>query len=103
VAVKESESSIASGWDVGELEIFLLFLFGRDVFPKDDGLGVTPSSVVATKMLEPCISVGHGEADLQNTPKLPTWRAKCRWILCRKNTGYHAKDPKDSNVGGCTR
>jgi hypothetical protein len=22
----------------------------------------------------------------------------CRWILCHKNTGYHAKDPKDSNA-----
>jgi hypothetical protein len=24
----------------------------------------------------------------------------CRWILCRKNTGYHATNPKDSNAGG---
>jgi hypothetical protein len=24
----------------------------------------------------------------------------CRWISCRKNTGYHATDPKDSNAGG---
>jgi hypothetical protein len=23
----------------------------------------------------------------------------CRWILCRKNTGYHAKDLTDSNTG----
>jgi hypothetical protein len=37
--------------------------------------------------------VTHVEADLENTPQLPTWRAKCQWILCRKNTGYHATDP----------
>jgi hypothetical protein len=39
--------------------------------------------------------VTHVEADLEeNTPQSPTWRTKCRWILCRKNTGYHATDPK---------
>jgi hypothetical protein len=68
----------------------------------DDWLGVTLSSVATVKMLEPCISVGHGEADLENTPQPPTWRAKCRWVLCRKNMGYHAKDPKYSNAGGYT-
>jgi hypothetical protein len=47
--------------------------------------------------------VAHVEADLENTPQPPTWCAKCRWISCRENTGYHTKDPKDSNVGGCTR
>jgi hypothetical protein len=37
----------------------------------------------------------HVEADLEeNTPQPPTWHAKCRWISCRKNTGYHATDPK---------
>jgi hypothetical protein len=45
--------------------------------------------------------VTHVEADLEeDTPQPPTWRAKCRWISCRKNTGYHATDPKDSNAGG---
>jgi hypothetical protein len=39
--------------------------------------------------------VTHVEADLEeNTPQPPTWRAKCRWISCRKNTGYHMTDPK---------
>jgi hypothetical protein len=38
--------------------------------------------------------VTHVKADLENTPQPPTWRAKCRRILCRKNTGYHTKDPK---------
>jgi hypothetical protein len=44
--------------------------------------------------------VTHVEADLEeNTPQPPTWRAKCRWISCRKNTGYHATDPKIRTQG----
>jgi hypothetical protein len=82
------------GRDVGGLEIFLLFLLGRDVLAMDDGLGISSNSVAASKTLEPSIGVGHGEADLENTPQPPTWRAKCRSISCRKNTGYHTKDPK---------
>jgi hypothetical protein len=82
-------------WEVGGLQIFLLFLLGRDVLMTEDGLGLPPDGVVAAKMLEPCAGVGHVEADLEeNTPQPPTWRAKCRWISCCKNTGYHAMDPK---------
>jgi hypothetical protein len=91
------------GQDVGGLKIFLLFLLGRDMLATNDGLSVSSNSVAATKTLEPFIGVSHGEADLENTPQPPTWHAKCRWISCRKNTGYYAKDPKDSNAGGCTR
>jgi hypothetical protein len=41
------------------------------------------------------VIVTHVEADLEeNTPQPPTWRAKCRWISCRKNMGYHVMDPK---------
>jgi hypothetical protein len=44
--------------------------------------------------------VTHVEADLEeDTPQPPTWRAKCRWISCRKNTGYHATDPKIRTQG----
>jgi hypothetical protein len=44
--------------------------------------------------------VTHVEADLEeNTPQPPTWRAKCRWISCRKNKGYHATDPKIRTQG----
>jgi hypothetical protein len=44
--------------------------------------------------------VTHVEADLgENTPQPPTWRAKCRRISCRKNTGT-TRGPKDSNAGG---
>jgi hypothetical protein len=61
----------------------------------EDWLGLTPNGIAAAKTLEPCVGVGHVEVDLEeNTPQLPTWRAKCRWISCRKNTGYHATDPK---------
>jgi hypothetical protein len=35
----------------------------------------------------------------QLTPSRITFHG-CRWISCRKNTGYHATDPKDSNAGG---
>jgi hypothetical protein len=44
--------------------------------------------------------VTHVEADLEvDTPQPPTWRAKCRCISCRKNTGYHATDPKIRTQG----
>jgi hypothetical protein len=43
--------------------------------------------------------VAHVEADLENTPQPPTWRAKCRWILCHKNMGYHMTDPKIRTEG----
>jgi hypothetical protein len=84
------------GQHVGGLEIFLLL---RDVLATDDGLGISSNSVAVAKTLEPCVGIGHGEADLENIPQPPTWRAKCWWILCRKNTGYHAKDPKIRTQG----
>jgi hypothetical protein len=44
--------------------------------------------------------VTHVEEDLEeNTPQPTTWRAKCRWISCRKNTGYHTTDPKIRTQG----
>jgi hypothetical protein len=77
------------GREVGALQIFLLFLPGRGIPTTKDGLGLPLNGIAAAKTLEPCIGVGHVEADLEeNTPQPPTWRAKCRWILCRKNTGY---------------
>jgi hypothetical protein len=85
------------GREVGGLQIFLPI---RDVPTTKDGLGLPPNSVAAVKTLKPCIGVGHVEADLEeNTPQPPTWRAKCRWISCRKNTGYHATDPKIRTQG----
>jgi hypothetical protein len=57
------------GWEVGGLQIFLLFLPGRGIPTMEDGLGLPPNGVVAVKTLEPCVGVGHVEADLEeNTP-----------------------------------
>jgi hypothetical protein len=59
----------APGWEVGGLQIFLLFLPVRDVPTTEDRLSLPPDSVAAAKMLEPCVGVGHVEADLEeNTP-----------------------------------
>jgi hypothetical protein len=66
----------------------------------EDGLGLPSNSIAMAKTLEPCVGVGHVKADLEeNTPQPPTWHAKCRWISCRKNTGYHAMDPKIRTQG----
>jgi hypothetical protein len=44
--------------------------------------------------------VTHVKVDLgEVTPQPPTWRAKYRWISCRKNMGYHATDPKIQTQG----
>jgi hypothetical protein len=59
------------GREVGGLEIFLLFLLGRDVLATDDGLDISSNSVVAAKTLEPCIGVGHVKADLEETHHNP--------------------------------
>jgi hypothetical protein len=57
------------GRKVGGLQIFLLFLLGRDVLTTEDGLGLSPNGVATAKTLEPCVGVGHVEADLEeNTP-----------------------------------
>jgi hypothetical protein len=56
--------------------------------------------VDSTKVKTVTTIVTHVEADLEeNTPQPPTWRAKCRWISCRKNMGYHAMDPKIRTQG----
>jgi hypothetical protein len=86
--------------EVGGLQIFLLFLPSRGFPTMEDGLGLPLNGIAAAKTLEPCISVGQVEADLEeNAPQPPTWCAKCRWISCRKNTGYHAMNPKIQTQG----
>jgi hypothetical protein len=56
--------------------------------------------VDSTKAKTVMMIVTHVKVDLEgNTPQPPTWRAKCRWILCRKNTGYHATDPRIRTQG----
>jgi hypothetical protein len=57
------------GREVGGLQIFLLFLVNQDVLVTEDGLGLSPNSVAVVKTLEPCVGIGHVEADLEeNTP-----------------------------------
>jgi hypothetical protein len=56
--------------------------------------------VDSTKAKTTTTIVTHVEVDLEeDTPQPPTWRARCRWISCRKNTGYHATDPKIRTQG----
>jgi hypothetical protein len=60
----------------------------------------TMALVDSTKAKTTTMIVTHVEADLEeDTPQPPTWRAKCRRISCRKNTGYHATDPKIRTQG----
>jgi hypothetical protein len=61
------------GREVGGLQVFLLFLLGRDVPTTEDGLGLPPNGITTAKTLERCVGVGHVEADLEeNTPQPPT-------------------------------
>jgi hypothetical protein len=57
--------------EVGGFEIFFLFLLGRDVLARNDGLSISSNSVAAAKTLETCIGVSHGEADLEETHHSP--------------------------------
>jgi hypothetical protein len=50
--------------------------------------------VDSTKAKTVMTIVTHVETDLENTPQPSTWRTKCLWISCRKNTGYHTMEPK---------
>jgi hypothetical protein len=53
------------GREVGGLQVFLFFLPGRSISAKEDGLGLSPNGIAAAKTLEPCVGVGHVEADLE--------------------------------------
>jgi hypothetical protein len=79
-------------WDVGALDIFLLFLLGRDMLATDDGLVVSSNSIAAAKTLEPCVGVVHGKADLENKPQPPTWRRPVDFLL--QEHGVPRKGPK---------
>jgi hypothetical protein len=60
----------------------------------------TTTCVDNTKAKTVMTIITHVEADLEgNTPQPPTWRARCQWISCRKNMGYHATDPKIRTQG----
>jgi hypothetical protein len=67
---------------------------------KDLKMFLATTCVDSTEAKTVTMIVTHVEADLEeNTPHPPTWRAKCRWISCHKNTGYHAMDPKIRTQG----
>jgi hypothetical protein len=84
--------------DVADLR--LTFSDGLQAVEDLETFSVT-TRVDSTKAKTVMAIITHVEADLEeDTPQPPTWRAKCRWISCRKNTGYDATDPKDSNAGG---
>jgi hypothetical protein len=89
--------------DVGGLEIFLLFLLGRDMLAMDDGLGISSNSVVVAKTLEPCVGVGHGKADLGKHTAAPYLACQMSVDFMSKEHGAPHEGPKDSNAGGCTR
>jgi hypothetical protein len=59
-----------------------------------------PARIDSAKAKTVMMIVTHVEADLEkNTTQPPTWHAKFRWILCHKNMGYHAMDPKIRTQG----
>jgi hypothetical protein len=91
------------GRDVGGLEIFLLFLLGRDMLATDDGLGISSNSVAAAKTLEPCVCIGHGEADLEKHTIAPYLARQMSVDFVSQEHGVPHEGPKDSNAGGCTR
>jgi hypothetical protein len=61
---------------------------------------------IARNMTKVCTITTTSDVEVSNASKPPTligvgkFFTPCRWISCRKNTGYHATDPKDSNAGG---
>jgi hypothetical protein len=62
---------------------------------KDSKMCSVTACVDSTKAKTVMTIITHVKADLEeNTPQPPTWRAKCRWISCLKNMGYHMMDPK---------
>jgi hypothetical protein len=67
----------------------LLYLIGSDLL----------QSVINDLMNQGIISRPIDTNDL-DFPIVQYADDTCRWISCRKNTGYHATDPKDSNAGG---
>jgi hypothetical protein len=91
------------GREAPEADVADLWLALPDGLQAIEDLEAFPATtcVDSAKAKTVMMIVTHVDADLEeDTPQPPTWRAKCRWISCRKNTGYHATDPKDSNAGG---
>jgi hypothetical protein len=87
--------------EVGGLQIFLFFLLGRDVLTTEDGLGLPPNSIAAAKTLEPCVGVGHVEADLEeNHTTAPYLARQMSMDFMSQEHGVPRDGPKDLNAGG---
>jgi hypothetical protein len=78
-----------------------MFLLGRDVLVTDDGLSISSTSIAAAKTLEPCVGVGHGKADLENTAPYLVRQMSVDFVS--REHGVPREGPKDSNGGGYTR
>jgi hypothetical protein len=87
------------GREVGELEIFLLFLLGRDVLTTEDGLGLSPNSVAEAKTLEPCVGAGHVEADLEENTTAPYLARQMSMDFMSQEHGVPHEDPKIRTQG----
>jgi hypothetical protein len=70
----------------------------------EDGLGLSPNGVAAAKTLEPCVGVGHVEADLEEKHTTAPYLARqmSRDFVLQEH-GVPHDGPKDSNARGCTR
>jgi hypothetical protein len=61
----------------------------------EDGLSLPPDSVAMVKTLEPCVRVGHVEADLEeNTPTAPYLARQMSMDFVSQEHGYHTTDPR---------
>jgi hypothetical protein len=67
----------------------------------EDGLGLSPNGVATAKMLEPCVGVGHAEADLEEKHTTTPYLA-CQMSMdfVSQEHGVPHDGPKDSNAGG---
>jgi hypothetical protein len=73
------------------------------VLATDDGLGISSNSIAAAKTLEPCVGVGHGEADLGKYTIAPYLARQMLVDFVSQEHGIPHEEPKDSNAGGCMR
>jgi hypothetical protein len=87
--------------EVGGLQIFLLSLLCRSFTTMEDGLGLSPSSVAMAKTLEPCVGVGHVEADLEEKHTIAPYLARQMSMdFVSQEHGVPRDGPKDSNARG---
>jgi hypothetical protein len=69
----------------------------------DDGIGISSNNIAAAKMLEPCVGVGNGKADLGKHTIAPYLAHQMSVDFMSQEHGVPHEGPKDLNAGGCTR